>query len=246
MYPIIEIERIKNPRQFYAFPVVGGIVKAVMLIPQYLMLFFAGLCFGIAMLINPFVVLFTGKYWKPAYDWAIKYINIQVKITFFSRGLTDKYPGFTYDIEDNFSVTVNYPNNPNKLFAIPFLGFLARAVVMIPFGIYSQVLLSASNVMSIFSSPAVLFKKYYPESTYELARDAVRTDAASSLYFAGISDTMPTYKISKNHLALKLLFIVLGAILFIFNSSNDVDRFQKEKVSPSVAPSKPTNFETIR
>ena len=71
LYPIISINRIKDPRRAYAFPIFGGLVKIITLIPQMFMLWFASLCVGISLLINPFVVLFTCKYWMPAYDWVV-------------------------------------------------------------------------------------------------------------------------------------------------------------------------------
>ncbi len=217
MYPIITINRIKDPKRSYAFPIFGGLTKGIILIPQFAMLWFASLCMGVGLLINPFVVLFTGKYWMPAYNWVVRFVNIQVKISFFFSGLTNRYPGFNFSIQDSYIVTVPYPTAPSKLYAIPLFGFAVRAILTLPFNIYSSVLTSGSSVMASFSSFSVLFKGYYPESTYELERDSLRVNLAGTLYFAGISDTLPTYKISKNHLGLKMIFIIIGAILTILN-----------------------------
>jgi hypothetical protein len=242
LYPVITINRIKDPRRAYAFPIFGGLVKLITLIPQMFMLWFASLCVGISLLINPFVVLFTGRYWMPAYDWVVKYTNLQVKMSFFLYGLTNRYPGFSFSIQDSYIVNVPYPTVPNKLYAIPLLGLAIRAIPMIPFSIYSSILSNAGSVMAFFSSFGVLFKGYYPESTFELVRDATRVNMAASLYFAGISDTVPTFKISKNHLGIKLLFIFFGVLLTILNTINNIsdatnpEKSKRYKMYPTPTP----------
>ncbi len=234
LYPIFIIDRNQNPNRFYATPMIGGIVKTFMLIPVVFMLWFAILCLGVSLLINPFVVLFTGKFWTPAYNWVVKYASLQTKIYLFVNGLTDKYPGFHFAIRDSFILNIPYPTVPSKLYAIPLLGFAIRFVLLLPFAIFAEIILNSASVMAIFSSFSVFFKKYYPESTHEFVRDSIRLELAGTLYSTGISDTLPTYKISKNHLLLKLLFIVPGIILMLLNNAGNLSSLYEPKEEPKV------------
>src|SRR5689334_9026243 len=129
LYPQIKVERIKDPNRFYAFPVIGGLSKGIILIPSYIELgFVLGLSAGALQIVNSFYVLFTGKYWKPCYDMTIANMRYYLKFYYFWNGLTNKYPGFDQDIDDKFSLDIEMPKTPNRLFAIPILGFLARII----------------------------------------------------------------------------------------------------------------------
>lgn len=219
-YPTIKIDRILNPNRFYAFPFIGGFVKIIMIIP-------IGVYFGLLsianffiIIINSFFVLFTGKYWKVAYELNLGLLRLSTKISFFFSGLTNKYPGFSLTIEDEYSLDINYPENPNRLFALPILGFVARFVLLIPYFVYAYVIQSASNIATLASSLIVLVKGYYPETTFELNRDSVRLSQATTAYIIGLSDKYPNFWISMNHKRMKIFLIILGIISIILNSSS--------------------------
>lgn len=233
LYPIVSIERIKNPSRFYAFPIVGGLCKFIILIPVFILLWFGSLVAGVCLLINAFVVLFTGRYWLTAYVWVKRVVNLNAKVMFFTTGLTDKYPGLDYELHDNFKVEFSMPKEPNKLYALPLLGLLFRTILLIPFSLFSSIVQNAVNAMTVCSSFSVLFRGYYPESTFELVRDNVRLQLAEFLYSAGISDTIPTMRISKNHLKIKLFFILIGFLALVINTvfqfTNSMNR-ERERI----------------
>ncbi len=191
-----------------------------MIIPVAIELVFIGLYSFILTFINSFVVLFTGKYLRHSYEINLGLTRLSAKVTFFIFGLTDKYPGFGLEIRDKFRVDVKYPNNPNRLFAVPIVGGLARFVLLIPFYIYEMVIRYAAAIGVVFSAFPVLINKRYPDSTFELARDSTRLNLAASLYIFGMSDRYPSFSISMNHKTVKVILIILGAIvsfLYFFN-----------------------------
>ena len=216
VYPSISIKKINNPSLFYAFPLFGLLIKVIMTIPVAIELVFLGLYSFILTFINSFVVLFTGKYLRHSYEINLGLTRLSAKVTFFILGLTDKYPGFGLGIKDKFKVDVKYPNNPNRLFAIPIVGGLARLVLLIPFSIYEMVIRYAAAIGVVFSAFPVLINKKYPDSTFELARDSTRLNLAVSLYIFGMSDKYPSFSISMNHKTVKIILIILGAIGAIF------------------------------
>ena len=213
IYPVITIARIQNPIRFFAVPLLGGIVKWFMLIPQAFMLLWAYLVVGVGLWINVFTVLFKGRYYRHLYNWNVNLTNMTIKSRFFMLGLTNKYPGFTYAIEDNYTVAVPFPLQPNRLYAIPLLGFALRFIILLPYFFYISIIGNAVEIMTVFSSFAVLFKGYYPESTYELVLDEIRLSTSLPLYVSGISDTIPTYKISMHHNVIKIIFLIMGILL---------------------------------
>src|SRR3989344_1395908 len=64
LYPVININRNEKPNRFYAFPLIGFLTKIIILIPVFIWMAILGIVQGILLIINSFIVLFTGKYWK--------------------------------------------------------------------------------------------------------------------------------------------------------------------------------------
>ena len=223
LWPSIKVERIQNPNRFYAFPIIGGLIKFFMLIPVAVDLLVIGIGVFVMQIINSFVVLFTGKYWKPCYDLTIGFMRFMLKISFFWRGLTNTYPGFDMQIHDAFSLNMEMPTQPNRLFAIPILGGLIRSIAMIPFAIYAFVIYSSSgqsaaSLATIIGSFFVLFTGNYPETAFELNRDGARLSQASSAYMSGLTDSYPSFWISMNHKTLKIILIIAAIIFTLFSN----------------------------
>ncbi len=220
-YPTFTVQHITNPNHFYAFPLLGFLVKVIMLIPQFIELMVLGIAaFFMVFVINPFVVLFTGTYWNPAYELYAGMLRLSTKIFLFMYGLTNKYPGFDFTISDTFSVEVVKPTKPNRWFAIPLLGGLARIILLIPFFIYESLIRYTAYLGMIGASFPVLFVGRYPESSYELARDSVRLNLSMSMYMSGLSDKYPSFWISMNHKTIKWILIILSVLYMLSSFGN--------------------------
>lgn len=218
VYPSLAATRPETPNRLYALPIVGFLFKAIILIPVSIWLALLGIAVGVMVLVNSFVVLFTGAYMQAAYDLLLGWLRLSVKVFFFMWGFTDRYPGFGFEIEEGgFGFDIGRPEEPNRLFAFPLLGGIVRVVLLIPYIIYSSVLDDASAIALVVTSFPVLFVGKYPESTYELMRDAYRVTAASECYIMGLSDRYPSFWISMNHQTVKIVLIVLGAIVLLGN-----------------------------
>lgn len=217
-YPNFNLTRIENPNRFFALPLIGGAIKFLIWIPVFLEIWVLWMVAGFLLLINSFIVLFTGRYWQTAHTIQRGIINLSAKSLLYFYGLTNQYPGFSFSINDPLiRLDVPKPEHPNRLFAIPLFGGLVRLVAMIPFVIYISVIYMALNLGSLIASLAVLFGGKYPESIYELGRDYIRLSSAVSLYFTGLSDTYPSFYISLNHKIIKLTLIILAIILGILS-----------------------------
>ncbi len=246
MYPVISASLIKNPSKFYAIPIAGFLVKVIMIIPVGIELMVLGIADLFVLVINSLIVLFTGKYWKVSYDLNLVLIRMGVKVNFFLTGLTNKYPGFSLTIEDTFSVDIPFNKHPNRLFAIPILGGIARIIALIPYLIYSSVIGYASNIAVFFSWISVLVTGKYPETTFEITRDSNRISQATSAYLTGLSDTYPSFWVSMNHQTLKIILIILGALALIWNNVGkssrkeqiqSQERMYQQELTPTQAPS---------
>jgi hypothetical protein len=221
LYPEFTLNKIENPNQFYAVPLIGFLAKIILLIPVGIELVFLGLFQLLVTFINSWVVLFTGKYWQFAYQYTLGFLRLSTKVTLYFYGLTDSYPWFDFTIKDDYKIEMDCPTQSNRLFAFPVLGGLARIILLIPYLIFNQVLSYGAGVGVFFSFYRVLFKKTYPESTFEFAKDAVRIDLATNLYILGLSDIYPSFAISMNHQTIKIFLIIAGTALSVGNYKVD-------------------------
>lgn len=215
MYPQLSVSHIKNPQKLWAIPLLGILGKTIYLIPVFIELLFLYIgAFFIVVLINPFVVLFTGRYWDLAYRSVLGIISLSVKIRLFFLGLTDKYPGFGFNINDPFiTFDVVKPQKPKRFFAVPILGGLVRVILLIPYFLYSVIIDRASQLGAFGSFLSVLFFGKYPQSTYEFVRDSTRVSQAQTVYLVGLSDSYPSFWISMNHKIIKIILIVISTVL---------------------------------
>ncbi|MPZ13607.1 MAG: DUF4389 domain-containing protein [Chloroflexi bacterium] len=213
-YPMLSVRRIETPNRLWAFPVLGFVVKLVILIPVSFWLTILFLALAIVVTINAFVVLLTGRYWDAAYRLVLGILRLSTKISFFVTGLTDRYPGFGLDIaaDERFTLDMPRPESPNRGFGFPLLGGIVRIVLLIPFTFWSTVVGNGSYFAIIVASVPVLFTGRYRESLFELVRDSTRLSLAQQCYLAGLSDTYPSFPISMRHPAVKWLFILLGIV----------------------------------
>jgi hypothetical protein len=95
MYPIqVEIPAQPQYNRFFAFPLIGGLVRFLLIIPHFIILYALGIIVFILTLVLWIPVAVTGKY--P--DWGRLlvggYVRWYARITAYLFGLTDLYPPF--------------------------------------------------------------------------------------------------------------------------------------------------------
>lgn len=235
IYPQIKIVYPKNPNRMWAFPLLGGLVKIIILLPIFIEITLLTIFDIFVVAINSIVVLFSGKYWQFCFNFNLGLMRLIAKVTFFFAGLSDKYPGFDFKTT-TFTLNLAMPKSPNRAFALPLLGGIVRLIFLIPFFIYTNIISNASKIGIVISSIPVLLSGKYPEGTFELTRDATRVSFAQLAYLVGIKDNYPSFYISMNHKTLKLILIAITIIFTLFQwSSSGVggdEEYQKYDFSP--------------
>ncbi len=226
IYPELKIDRIKSPNRFYAVPIVGFLVKLIMVIPVGIELWVLTIAQFFVYVFNSFYISFKGTYWKSAYRLNLGIMRLETNLNFFLWGLTDTYPGFDFKTT-NYTLDIAYNKKPNRLFATPILGLIIRFVMLLPYSIYSQVVSTASFIAILVSWTDVLFKKKYPATTFEIARDSIRVDQAAKMYYLGMSDSYPSWWISMNHQGLKILLLIAAALITLFQLNNQVQSYMR-------------------
>jgi hypothetical protein len=216
VYPRFSLSLIQNPSKVYNFPFFGLLIKQLMLIPVFFVYgFYVFYVMMLVFLVNPWVVLFTGHYWKYAFDKGVSMMRLGGKISMFFYGLTNKYPGFNSKLEEGVVYEIDYPERTNRLLTAPLLGMIIRQFLLIPMMVFQMALMYGVVIGMVGVSFVVLFRGRYPESVFEMARDSVRGMSGMSMYLMGMSDKYPSFKISWNHKMVKIVLMMLGGLWWL-------------------------------
>lgn len=221
MYPDIEIEKIRRPKRFYAIPLLGFFIRLLLVLPVFLEISLLSIVIFYMSILNSFNIFLKGRYWKLAYDINLGKMKLETNVSYFLFGLTDIYPGFSLVTTPDYSLKISYNKSPNRFLATPLLGLFIRTLLLLPYLFYSHILTMAAVLAVLVSWIPVLWKRRYPETTFEIVRDSIRINQAIFAYSLGMSDRYPSWWISFNHKPLKILLLALATILTIiwFNIS---------------------------
>ena len=190
---MLRIEHIQNPNRLWAFPVIGGAIKLLIVIPVSIWLLFVDIAAIVLSIINGFVVLFTGKYWEPAYALAVGSMRLTAKANCFVLGLSDSYPGYSLDSSDDIRLEFAMPTQPNRLLALPLVGGIFRFAVLVPFFIFLFVIGLLVVLVYWFTWIPVLLIGRYPEGLFNLMVYSQRLQLRLSAFTFGLSDTYPLF-----------------------------------------------------
>ena len=187
----LEIAPPLSPRRFWAFPVLGLVVKAIALIPVLIMFVFAWIAVIAVFLVVWIPVLIVGRYPAWAHTFMAGMIRWSTQATAFLYGLTERYPWPGAGPDHPVKVHIEPATTSLRPWAIP-LALIVKLVVVIP----AYVLLSAASqgfslaFILILWAP-VLFTGSYPAWGYRLGTTLLRWNARTSAFVVGLTDMYP-------------------------------------------------------
>lgn len=96
----LSVEKPQNPSRLLAFPLLGFLIRSILLIPFGL--FAAVLSYGamVAVFLSWFNVLFTGKYPLSLYEFIKDNIRVSLADEMYTSYLSDVYPSFYMSIKN--------------------------------------------------------------------------------------------------------------------------------------------------
>jgi len=190
------------------------LVKWILAIPHYIVLFFLHIAVVVVFVIAFFAILITGKYPRALFDFSVGVARWRWRVAFYALTVvgTDKYPPFSLQPKPDYpaDLTVDYPEHLSRglvlikwwLLAIPhyvmILAFFTAGEVRIqlhPGEWISVPLLSVVSLLLTFAVVALLLTGRYPKGLYDLVLGLNRWAIRVGVYAALLRDEYPPFRL---------------------------------------------------
>jgi hypothetical protein len=196
------------------------LVKWLLLIPHYIVLFFLWVGFFVVSVIAFFAILITGRYPRPLFDFNVGVLRWSWRVNYYGYGAlgTDRYPPFTLAEVPDYParLDVPYPDRLSRglvlvkswLLAIPHFLVLA---VFVGGGLWLSTSSGTNNglnngwnagvglvdLLVLISAIVLLFTGRYPKPLYDFVLGMDRWVLRVAAYVALMTDRYPPFRLDQ-------------------------------------------------
>ncbi|MBL7833847.1 MAG: DUF4389 domain-containing protein [Cyclobacteriaceae bacterium] len=167
-----------------------------MYLPHAFILFFLGLWGAILGFISFWIILFTGRYPQSFFEYQVKLIRWQARLSARQLNLIDGYPAFGLDtVDEKVIVDIPYPEKLSRgtLLLKTFFGWL---YVAIPHGFALFFLVIGAYVVLFLGWWIILFTGKLPQGFHNYLVGILRWGQRVNLYMANMTDEYPPFSLS--------------------------------------------------
>jgi Domain of unknown function (DUF4389) len=194
------------------------LVKWLLAIPHYIVLFFLWIAFVVLTIVAFFAILFTGRYPRGIFDFNLGVLRWTWRVAYYSYGAlgTDRYPPFTLDEAPDYPATLDvaYPDRLSRGLVLVKWWLLA-----IPHYILVGIFLGGAGsaagraedwggwhwwygggliwVLVLFAAIALLFVARYPRGLFDFVLGLDRWVARVVAYAGLMTDAYPPFRLDQ-------------------------------------------------
>jgi hypothetical protein len=162
-------------------------------IPHFFLLFFVGLWGAVLLFVSFWVILITGTYPEPMFQYQVKVQQWSLRLNARIYNLSDGYPAIGLKGEDDRTLLeIPYPEKVNRgltlvrmLFGVFYVG--------IPHGFILVFRAMFTGILQFLAWWIVLFTAAYPRNLHEWSVGLLRWQLRVSLYLMFMTDTYPPF-----------------------------------------------------
>ncbi|MFI6495564.1 DUF4389 domain-containing protein [Streptomyces sp. NPDC050564] len=180
------------------------LVKWILAIPHYVVLFFLWIAFTVVSVIAFFAILFTERYPRPLFDFNLGVLRWSWRVAYYSYGAlgTDRYPPFSLGEEPDYPARLDiaYPERLSRglvlvkwwLLAIPHYIVIGFFLGGVHHGWWDSGLIT---VLAVIAAVILAFTEKYPKDLYDLILGLIRWVLRVAAYAALMTDTYPPFRL---------------------------------------------------
>jgi hypothetical protein len=197
-YPLHIEGRLEGPLSRWLW-----LVKWVLLIPHYIVLWFLSLAMLVLTVVAFFAILITGRYPRAIFDFNVGVLRWTWRVGFYGYNAlgTDRYPPFSLAADANYPATLDvpYPEHLSRglvlvkwwLLAIP--QYIVVAVLIGGVGVAVH-LWGLIAVLALFAGLALLSAHPYPRSVFDVVMGLNRWVFRVIVYALLMRDEYPPFR----------------------------------------------------
>ncbi|MEU0219404.1 DUF4389 domain-containing protein [Streptomyces sp. NPDC006265] len=180
------------------------LVKWILVIPHYVVLFFLWIAFSVVSMIAFFSILFTERYPRPLFDFNLGVLRWSWRVAYYSYGAlgTDRYPPFSLGEEPDYParLDVAYPARLSRglvlvkwwLLAVPHYIVVGFFLGGWPLGWWDGGLVA---VLVVIAAVILTFTEKYPKGLFDLVLGLNRWVLRVAAYATLMTDTYPPFRL---------------------------------------------------
>lgn len=163
-------------------------VKWLLVIPHLVVLYFLGIAVAVVTFIAWFAILFTGRYPRGMWDFALMVQRWQMRVNIYLYLMRDEYPPFG-DEPYPMRFEIAYPERLSR--GLIFIKWL----LIIPHIICLAVLGFCAAIVSFIAWFAILITGRYPQGLFDFVVGMLRWSARVNLYSSLMTDVYPPFSL---------------------------------------------------
>jgi hypothetical protein len=190
------------------------LVKWLLAIPHYIVLFFLWVAFFVLTVVAFFAILFTGRYPRAVFDFNVGVLRWTWRVGYYTYSAlgTDQYPPFTLDHVPDYPaiLDVDYPEHLSRglalvkwwLLAIPHylvVGFFVGASTYVVWSTDGNAVVRSGGgligLLVFFAAVVLLFRGTYPRSIFDIVIGLNRWVLRVVAYASLMTDAYPPFRL---------------------------------------------------
>jgi hypothetical protein len=199
LHPVsVTFPDVEYRNKLYAVPIIGLVLKWVMLIPFFIALYIVSIIVQLAGYVTWIPVMFVGKYAGFADTIYGGYVRWTSRIAAYMTGIQDHYPSFSFaDDAGSGDVSITWPFNeqPKRLWAFPILGIVLKVIICIPHFIALAILSLLCCLLVLVTWIPVITSGVYPQWGIDFIGGTIRWHTRLFTYLYGIHDQYPPFSL---------------------------------------------------
>jgi hypothetical protein len=199
-YPLtLEIHRPETQSRLTNFPLgIGLLIRAILLIPHLIIIYFLQIVGVIIVFIAQFAILFTGRFPLGMFTFYVGYMRWSANIGGYLGSLYDKYSPFSLEAQPEYPLVfdVEYPESLNRILNFPLgIGILIKTILTIPHLIILVFLVIAALVVVLIAQFAILFTGAFPAGMHRFVVGVTRWLNRVNAYTYSLTDKYPPFSL---------------------------------------------------
>jgi hypothetical protein len=195
-YPLsLTVAPDDGQNRLWGIPLLGAIVRWVMVIPHYIILLVLALVMYVVVLVSWIPVLVNGRQAGWITTVVEAYLRIYARTGMYVGLITGKYPPIGLAGEHSVMLSIA-PEPQNRLWGIPFFGVFVRWILLIPHIIVLAILAIAFAFVILFSWVPVLVNGRQAQGIVDFSAGFVRWSSRVSAYGMLVTGTYPPFSLS--------------------------------------------------